>query len=319
MRSLRCRFGLAVLACLIAPLASASVHLPLPWKLGVQARYQLQSVQEDLRADKSRKTDSRSTERLDIVEAGPKGFLQVWTTESGTTEVSGSSEDVESMRRISAELAKRLDKLPVEVELDADGSFRRIRNWQVFGSAMREVMLPALLAQNADKAKAAKLDEASLRAKLDPLLDKLTSEAAVSASIGRPASIFNFFVAAKLSEGKPVEYEDYLPSPWSSDLIPTRGSFALEKLNASTATIHWRQGVDPAKGAEVMWKIVEAVSGVKVPAAERKGLPSELGLTDEAMAVIDRKTGLPVSIDYRREVSIGGLRKRTHLLLEKLP
>lgn len=319
MLSLRCRLGLAALALSLAPLAAASISLPLPWKEGTSLRYQVSAVQEDVRAGKSRKTESAGVQSLQITEAGPSGFLQVWKSEREQTTVTGTADDVETMRRLATALAERLDGIPIEAELDADGSFKRLRNWQAFGSAMREVMLPALLEQNGAKAKAANVDEAGLRAKLQPLLDKLTAEPAVSATVGRQASVFNFFTAAHLTQGKPVEYEDYLPSPWSADLIPTRGSFVLEKLDAGTATIRWRQGVDPAKGAEVMWKIVEALSGAKIPDAERKGLPEGLALVDEATVVIDRKSGVPLSLAYRREVAAGELHKTTRLRMDKLP
>lgn len=319
MRSLRCRLGLAAFALLLAPLASASVTLPLPWKLGTSLRYQASAVQEDSRAGKNRKTESRSTQTLEIVEAGPKGFLQVWKSADERTTVTGTLPDVEDSRRTMLALAARMDPIPVEAELEPDGSFRRIRNWQAFATAMREVMLPALLEQNRAKAQAAKIDEAALREKLMPLVDKLTSEPAVSAAVGRPAAIFNFFTAAQLRQGKAVEYEDYLPSPWSADLIPTRGSFTLEKLDADTATIRWRQRIDPVKGAQVMWNIVEALGGAKIPEAERKGLPEGLALVDEASVVIERKTGVPLRLDYSRSVEAGQMHKTTRLQLEKLP
>ena len=318
MLSLRCRLGLAAFALLLAPLATASISLPLPWKPGTSLRYQASAVQEESRAGKSRKTESLSTQTLSITEAGPGGFLQVWKSADERTTVTGTAADLEASRKIAQALAERLDPIPVEAELEADGSFRRVRNWQAFATAMREVMLPALLEQNRDKAQAAKI-EAALRAKLEPLVDKLTSEAAVSAIVGRPASILNFFTAANLSPGKPVEYEDYLPSPWSADLIPTRGSFTLETLDADRATIHWRQGIDPVKGAQVMWTIVETLTGTKATDAERKRLPDALTLEDEATAVIDRRTGIPLRLDYRREVAAGDLHKSTRLQLEKLP
>ena len=319
MLSLRSRVGLAALAWCVAPLALASIHLPLPWQSGTSLRYQVSSTQEDVRAGSSRKTESKGVQSLRITEAGASGFLQVWKTESEQVTVTGTAADVEFTRTVAKALAERLHDIPVEAELSADGSFKRVRNWQAFGSAMREVMLPALLEQNGVKARAANVDEAALRAKLQPLLDKLTAEPAVSASVGRQASVFNFFTAAQLSQGKPVEYEDYLPSPWSADLIPTRGSFVLEKLDADTATIRWHQGVDPVKGAEMMWKLVESITGAKATDAERKSLPEGLSLVDEATAVIDRKTGVPLSLDYRRNVEAGELHKSTRLHLDKLP
>lgn len=319
MLSLRCRLGLAALALVLAPLAAASIRLPLPWKQGMELHYRSTSVELREQSGTRRRLETRETQRLRITEAGATGFIQEWTASDSKLSASGNAPDLGQRRSLAQALAERLAGTPVEAELAADGSYTGIRNWRPLGVAMREVMLPALVAQARASGAVAGADEAALRAKIEPLLEKLTGKAGLSDSLGRPARLYNYFTASKLEPGKPVTYEDYLPSPWSADLIPTRGEFSLDPVTPDTVRIHWHQGVDPVKGAEVMWKIVDALTGSKQPTQARKGLPKQIDLSDEATVLMDRHTGIPLRLEYRRKISAGPSRSDVSLLLEKLP
>ena len=107
----------------------------------------------------------------------------------------------------------------------------------------------------------------------------------MDASLGRQVAIFNYFTAASIPRGKPVSYEDSLPSPWSSDVIPSRGSFEVigEDAKAGTVTIRWRQGIDPVKGRDAVWKVVGALGIRRGDGAGSDGMPKGLVLKDEAI------------------------------------
>lgn len=320
MRSTRSLRAIALCAVLLAAAgsAAASITLPLPWKDGMRLNYLGRSVQEDVRGGKTRRTETRETNVLRITEAGSTGFLQVWRTSDTRVQVSGNAEGLENDRKLALALGKRFEKLSMEAELDAQGNFVRLRNWQALGAAMREVLLPALLEQNRARAKAAgsPLDEAALRGRLVPALERITSEQALSSTLGRQAAVYNFFTGASLTRGKPTTYTDVVPSPWSSDVIPTKGSFELGEVNNNTVTIRWKQGIDPVKGAAVMRKIVQGLVGQDLPKGEP--LP-ELKLSDTATVVMDRRSGVPLRIQQVRRIQAGGSVKTTTWTLEKLP
>ena len=315
MSTLR-RVALALLMLGLASQVAASVTLPLPWKLGLRANYLGRSVQEDVRGGKIRRTETRETDVLRITEAGPKGFLQVWRTSDSQVKVSGNAEGLEKDKALALALAKRFERLPMEAELDAQGNFTRLRNWEALGGAMREVLLPVLLEQNRAKSQAAGVDEATLRARLTPVLERMTSENALSSTLGRQAAVFNFFTGASLTRGKPMAYTDVVPSPWTADVIPTQGAFELGDVNANTVTIRWSQTIDPVKGAEVMQRVVKQLVGGELPKGE--AMP-ELRLTDTATVVVERRSGLPLRIEQVRRIQAGGNTKTTTWTLEKLP
>ena len=313
--TLPCRIALAVVLLGLALPAAATVTLPLPWKDGMRVNYLGRSIQEDQRGGKTRRTETRETDVLRITEAGPQGFLQVWRTSDTQVKVSGDADGLENDRKLMLALATRFERLPMQAELDAKGNFVRLRNWEALGAAMREVMLPALMEQNRAKAKAAGVDEATLRSRLEPALQRLTSEQALSSTLGRQAAVYNFFTGASLARGKPVSYTDVVPSPWTADVLPTRGSFELGEVNANTVTIRWKQSLDTAKAADVMKRVVRQLVG-ELP----KGEPApELSLTDTATVVMERRTGLPLRIQQVRRIQAGGSVKTTTWTLEKLP
>jgi len=299
--------------------APASIALPLPWKEGVQASYASVASQDKLRGGKHVVLTTRETLAISVLEVNPGGVLLRWSNESPVIEASGDAPTLASEKAVVEALAARLGALPYEVELDAKGEFTGLRNWQALSAAMREVMLPVLVAQAKSRPELAEQDEAALRARFAPLLEKMSGQGATNTSLGREAAIFNFFIGASMRIGEPREYEDTVASPWSADMIPTRGRFELVSVDeaANTATIHWTQSIDPVKGKAVVFKSIEALAGKPLPDAAKAELPEGVRLDDEATVVLDRTSGLPLRLKHTRDVAFGGARTRNTWTLEK--
>jgi hypothetical protein len=150
----------------------------------------------------------------------------------------------------------------------------------------------------------------------------MTKRPAIDAGLGRQVAIYDSFVALHLAPGKPFRYEDSIASPWSADLVPSRGSFELLSVDdkAGTVSVRWRQAIDPAKGVEVAWRMVESITGLKRGGTGApKELPRGLELEDEATVVIARASGIPQRIEHRRHVALGGASTTSRWTLERLP
>lgn len=312
-------------ACLLlfafAPLAAASIALPVPWQQGMQLRYRSQSVQDKTKGSLHTRIQTQDVTELTILEAGADGFVQQWRSTAPEVAVTGDGGQVASEQKLAKALVARFRDLPMQALLDARGAYRGLRNWAELGAAMREVMLPVLVAQTSARKDMAGTKPEELRATLAPALDRLTTQAAVDASLGRQVAIFNYFTAAKISPGKPVSYEDDLPSPWSSELIPSRGSFEVTKVDdkAGTITIRWQQGIDPVKGRDAAWKLVGTLGIRRSDGVGADGLPKGMLLKDEATVVLARATGLPLRIEHRRQVGLGSASSSNSWIFEKLP
>jgi len=317
--------GLPAAGCLLLLLAAgcaqATVSLPVPWKQGMQLRYRSQSSNEKVKGKLHTRIQTQDIAELSILEAGPEGFVQQWRSLAPEVAVTGDGDQVAFERKVAQALVKRFRTLPMQAQLDAKGAYRGLRNWQELGAAMREVMLPALVEQSAARKDLAGTKKEELHAMIAPALERLTTQAAVDASLGRQVAIFNYFTAASIPRGKAVTYEDSLPSPWSSDVIPSRGSFELigEDAKAGTVTIRWKQGIDPVKGRDAVWKIVGALGIRRSDGAGSDGMPKGLVLRDEATVVLAKASGLPLRLEHKREVGLGSASSSNHWIFENVP
>ena len=299
-------------ACLLllfaADAAQATISLPVPWKQGMTVRYRSQSSNEKTKGQLHTRIQTQDLTELSILEAGPQGFVQQWKSLQPEVAVTGDGDQVANERKVAQQLVARFKSLPMEANLDANGAYRGLRNWQALGTAMREVMLPALVAQNAARKDLVGAKKEELAGMIGPALDRLTTQPAVDASLGRQVAIFNYFTAANIPRGRKVTYEDNLPSPWSSDMIPSKGSFELvgEDAKAGTVTIRWQQGIDSSpKGREAVWKLAGPLGISRSKGVGSDGLPKGMVLKDEATVVLERATGLPVKLEHRRDVALG--------------
>jgi len=247
--------------------------------------------------------------------------VQQWRSTAPEVAVTGDGDQVVTEQKVAKALVARFRNLPLQAQLDVRGAYQGLRNWQELGAAMREVMLPALVEQSARRKDLKGTKPEELQSMLGPALDRLTSQAAVDASLGRQVAIFNYFTSPTISRSKPVSYEDNLPSPWSSDVIPSRGSFELVSVDdkAGTVTIHWQQGIDPVKGRDAAWKMVGALGIRRSDGVGADGLPKGMVLKDEATVVLVRATGLPIRIQHRRQVALGGASSINSWAFEKMP
>lgn len=299
--------ALAVATLALVPvLASAAVSVPLPWEVGLQLAYDSVSVDERENNGVSRKTTTTMITTIEVVESTEKGFVQVWRDFPATVRVEGNGADNAGEEKALMGLQKSFEGLAVEAALDERGIFTGVRNWQALGNRLRVVMTPIAMVQAKDD-----VDKAALKERLDSMVAKLTTESAVTTMVGKNPSIYNLFTAPALVPGKPVQYEDAMPSPVSEASIPTIGVFELVSVDekAGTVTIHWQQDVDPVKGAAALWTIMEALMG-PMPGAVREGLPKEIQLKDEATVVLNRSTGVPMRLDYVRHVSLGDAKRK---------
>ncbi len=314
-----------LLAALLCPIAlgaqaAAPIKLPLPWTKGAQVAYRSEAVSEKSRAGTHQELRTTETLRIEVTEAGDDGIVQVWHNDDPVVEGSGDAPNLARELATAQALAKNVGAIPYEVQLNARGEFQGLRNWEALSTAMRAVLLPALVAQAHERPETATIDEATLRARIEPVLVRNSGRNATNASLGREAAIFNYFTGAGMTPGETRDYDDNVASPWSGDLIPTHGSFEIAAVDkqAGTVSIRWTQDMDPEKAREVVIRNVEAATGKPIPPEARDKLPAGVKLSDRALVVLDLATGLPLSLDHVREVEFGGGSSRNHWTLSRI-
>ena len=310
---------LCSIACLAQ--AAAPIKLPLPWIRGVQVAYRSEAVTEKSRAGTHQQLRTRETLHIEVTQASADRIVQTWRNADPVVEGSGDAPNLARELATAQALAKSVGAIPYEVELNAKGEFQGLRNWEALSAAMRAVLLPALVAQARQRPELATMDEAIIRARIEPVLVRNSGRNATNASLGREAAIFNYFTGAGMTPGETREYDDNVASPWSGDLIPTHGSFEIAAVDekAGTVSIRWTQDMDPEKAREVVIRNVEATTGIAIRPEARGALPAGVKLSDRALVVLDRASGLPLSLDHVREVEFAGGSSRNHWTLERIP
>jgi hypothetical protein len=321
MRRPRFLLTLAALLSLTPALAADKITLPVPWKQDLQLRYRSTSLTEKTRGQLHTRVQIRDISELRIVEANAQGFVQSWRSVHPEVAVTGDGGHATDEKRMAQKLVDRFRSLPLEARLDAGGSYVGLRNWEELGAAMREVMLPVMVEQASQRKELRGVPPAELRKRLEPALANMTTQAAMDSALGRQVAIYNYFTAPSLEPHKPVMYTEEIASPWSADVIPSKGSVEMVAVDdkAGTVTLRWRQGIDPARGLQVAWKMMESISGVKPGDFDTKKMPKGLELQDEATVLLDRATGVPLRIEHKRHVALGTSITDTRWTLEKLP
>jgi hypothetical protein len=316
------RIAACLFLCLaLVPVAQATITLPVPWKEGMQVRYRSTSSTDKVRGQLHTRVQIQDITELQITEANVHGFVQVWHSRKPEIATTGDGDQVMAERRMVQAMLKRFENLPLEANIDPQGNYAGLRNWEALGAATREVMLPVMMDQARSRKELKGTDPAKLRARIEPALATMTTQNAINSALGRQVSIYNFFIAPSLERGKAKVYTDEIASPFSADVVPSRGIFEITAVDpqAGTVTIHWKQGIDPERGRDWAWKLVESLTGQKASTLDAKKLPTAMELTDEATVVIDRASGIPRRIEHRRHVALGGNRTDQVWTLERLP
>jgi hypothetical protein len=322
-----CLLLLALAAAALVPGAQAqapdpaAISLPVPWQAGMVLRYRSTSVTDKTRGQLHTRIQIQDVSELKILEANAQGYVQSWRSLKPEVATTGDGDQVVAEKKMATALVKRFENLPLEAQLDAQGNYTGLRNWEALGAAMREVMLPVMLEQASARKDLKKVDPELLRKRLEPALARMTSQGALDAALGRQVAIYNYFIAPSLVPHKIVTYNDDIPSPWSADIIPSKGNFELTAVDekAGTVTVHWKQGIDPARGLDVAWKMVESITGMKKGDYDFRKMPTGLELSDEATVVLERATGIPLRIEHKRHLALGGSSTDTRWTFERLP
>ena len=286
-----------VLSLVAAPtLAAEHVRMPVPWRTGMTLVYDTESIHREKNAEGSgsRRVTDRTEVRVD--EAGRKGHVLVWTTRDSRVEaIDGDRSTTDLM----APMLEKLDGLPVAVELDRDGRYRRVRNLEEVADRVRTAIRP-LLEANLEKtlgqggSKVAKYDRgvalAEARERLDGAMAQIITLDGVEHVSSSQMKTFSAFVGMSLEVGK--RYRDATPieSPMEGKPLPGQREYVVEidREDANLARIRWTHALDTTGDAAAQWRLVEELTGEAPTGA---GAPKDLSLREEGVLVFRRDTG----------------------------
>lgn len=289
---------LPVLLSLVAAPARAAerVSMPLPWRAGMTLVYDTESIHREKNVDGSgsRRVTDRTEVRVE--ETGRGGHVLVWTTRDSRVEAIDGDR---STTDLLAPMLEKLDGLPVTIELDRDGRYRRVRNLDEVAANVRAAIRPVLEAGlrksfGKDGPKVSKYDrDAALdaaRAQLDAAIPQIITLDGVEHVSSSQMKTFSAFVGRPLEVGR--RYRDATPieSPMEGRPLPGEREYVLEidREDPALARIRWTHALDTDGDAAAQWALVSELTGGTVADA---GAPQDLSLREEGMLVFRRDTG----------------------------
>ena len=289
------------------------IKLPLPWKQGEVLRYETERVQTETGPGKREKSIGTSKAAVTTLEARKDGFVQQWTWSESKEEV---LEGDKSMQQVMAEATAKLEKIPLVVEMNADGNYTGARNLADIGQQMIAVMRPMLVEQvdvelqkqagKMDAAQRAKARDESV-ARLDAFLKRFSEPKVMENLLTKDIQNVLTFTGAELENDQAYELETELENPTGGANFPGKLTFGLyvDEESPEDVWLEWTLEIDPVKGATAVWDTVERMFGRKIGEAERKELPAEVSIVDKGFIVFERATGVPELYQNERTTKFG--------------
>lgn len=278
--------------------AAEQVRWPVGWKAGEATTYDTESVVRD-RSDGAAST-RRITDhtRISTDRADASGYALTWTTRDSRIE---AVEGDRSMVDTIAPMLDELDNMPVEIELDRDGHYRRVRNLDAVILKVRGAMLPVFLAnlpglaQNSDP-KVSKYDrDAAMefaRSNLQASIDSIVTPASVETMSSEQAKIMTTFAGRTFEVGKRYRDDEPIASPSEGHLLPASREYTVSLVDGdpSLARIRWSHTLDPNADGKALWTLADELTGNPAQ-GPRRGRPDDLVLRREGVLVFRRDTG----------------------------
>ena len=291
--------------------AAPVIHLPLPWKVGQVLRYAYENTDDKQSPGKRNRTRVTSVTELRTRRADKDGFEVHWA--SHDTAYRTLEGDV-ALDALMAPAMARMEQIPMEVVLEADGAYRSIRNIDQLSARMRVAMAPVAKAsleaglQAAPPPQAGSAEErrAQAEAVLKTYLDNITSPKLLEATATRQVRNIAFFNAGGLEDDAWYTLETELPNPTGGANFPAKLEYGLwvSEDDPEDVYIRWTSTIDPVKGAAALADTVRRLFGEGLPLAP-EDLPKQVAIEDAGLILVHRPTGMVEMYEDERTTTFG--------------
>lgn len=299
---------LALALCLLPLTAGAAepIRWPVAWRAGDLWVYDTESLQRETDAQGTRATRSSDITEVRVLDAGPQGSTQSWTSRDSNIEtLEGDRAGTDAI----APMLASFDGFPVVFELDGDGHFAKVRNLAETGEKIRGLMLPMAgidldaMAKTIDPKLTPEQRSrviADTRARVDAMMRAVFDDETVTAMTGGNLRAATRFAGAVFAPGK--RYRDVAPilSPLRGRPLAARREYVatVDRRDPGLIRVDWTLTLDPAGDADALWDLqAELASGGVRRDPHPQGRPEGLSLREEGMLLFRRDTGVVEMIE----------------------
>lgn len=285
-----------------------------PWREGVALRYATESDDVSIGADGRERSRTTAIETIRITAAHADGFVQEWSfADTRYEQLEGGSEH----EALVHQAMESLPDLALEVELDATGNFKRLRNLDQLVGTLRPVLVEVfdrafqggLQAAGGFPAGAdGDAARADARETAAGMVERMTRPDVIATFLSRDATAYNDLFGASLQAGVPLEIDVEIESPLGLGMMPARVTLLMQPgaPGSDEATLDWTTRMDRERSAELALAAAEHMYGVGVSGEERAQVVADMSIVDTGHARFRRSTGVPLMMETLRSIRAAG-------------
>lgn len=286
--------------------AAPTVGWVMPWKSGTTLEYAAEDLTTNNLAGRER-TRSTATATVRITEASEQGFLQAWSWRDARYVVEEGDKANEAAMR---EFAAAMGDVTLEVELDGDGNYARVRNLAQITPRMRQAVRPLVLsgidqslARISDPAKREKARAPAMK-HVEAFVDRMLAPAMLETMLTRNIQWYNGFVGIDIEPDQNYEAKLELPSPMGGAPIPVTVTFSLSVAEDEPEDLFvvFEQKIDRENGGAAVTAMIEGLLGVTLPEEQKQ---QGISIVDEGLFIVHRPTGVVEMFESTRTVQAG--------------
>ncbi len=295
----------ALLLATLPAIAQERIRWPVTWQAGQTLTYESESLERELDDGGIRVSRSSDVSEVRIVQAGPDGILQHWTTRDSRIET------VEGDRATTDAVAPLLDQFEgfvVQIELGPDGRYRKLRNLDETAAKIRQVMLP--LGGTSLEEISARIDPdmapaeremilAIARRNMEAMMAKFFTDEMVEAMTTGGVKGITQFSGDEYEAGKRYRDAEPIESPLLGRKLPARRefTFTVDKDDPALARVEWTHTLDTSGDPAPLWGLVSELTTGGLETARGEGRPKDLALREEGMMLFRRDTGVVEALE----------------------
>lgn len=232
-----------------------------------------------------------------VIEASSSGYILEWTY--GDTHMLDAPGPEAAAAQWVSDVAK---ELRFELQLDPEGQFVRLRNYEQLRSKIDQVIEQVMAAI----AKERKATPAEMTYVGKMLKEMFGSQDRVETLMLKDVRLLLFPFGMPLDSKAPITYQTQLPNPFGEDSLQADGTLVLTSLDTKqgVATISLDQKLSADSVPKMLAAMIQRMGENRPPSTALSKLRADIN--DHSTYTVDLKSGLAREVEFTRTVTMPG-------------
>ena len=274
-----------------------NIVLEPAWKNKSEVRFERSKTRTDSQIGQP--AQGRTPFTIKVLKADKSGYVISWRYGRSLISGTATSPSIEALQDL-------MDNLEYVIELEPDGRFKSLRNWQQVRDKTAKLidqMFPSDKSADAASKSAAEQIKALFATKNN-----------VESYLLREVQLFFMFYGQRLNPNEELEYDDLLPNPLGGPPFPAKARIKVLSVDKNKASLRYTLNFDREKSGKIIADSLAALAKrMGKDSGELTELASTLEISDEAQLLFDIKSKWPIRLTHERRIKLQG-RSRVDLI-----